>query len=100
VLRGRAHHLVIGRYVLLGQLGRGGVSAVYQAVDNHLVFTVGGRLLASKMIEGQFPAFEKVIALTGDPKFACLSGIVGLIALGVFSIWYIVLLVWFKNSFS
>ena len=35
---------------------------------NHLVFAVGGRTLASKMIEGQFPAFEKVIAVTGDKK--------------------------------
>lgn len=45
-------------------------TALYQQVDNHLVFTVGGRLLASKMIEGQFPAFEKVIALTGDKVVA------------------------------
>jgi DNA polymerase III subunit beta len=41
-------------------------SALFQQVDNHLVFTIGGRMLASKMIEGQFPAFEKVVALTGD----------------------------------
>jgi DNA polymerase-3 subunit beta len=45
-------------------------TALYQQVENHLVFTVGGRLLASKMIEGQFPAFEKVIALTGDKVVA------------------------------
>lgn len=45
-------------------------TALYQQVDNHLVFTVGGRMLASKMIEGQFPAFEKVIALTGDKVVA------------------------------
>jgi DNA polymerase-3 subunit beta len=38
----------------------------FQQVENHLVFVVGGRTLASKMIEGQFPAFEKVIAVTGD----------------------------------
>ena len=43
-------------------------SATFQQVDNHLVFSVGGRVLSSKMIEGQFPAFEKVIALTGDKK--------------------------------
>ena len=41
-------------------------AATFQQVENHLVFTVGGRMLASKMIEGQFPAFEKVIAVTGD----------------------------------
>ena len=39
-------------------------------MENHLVFVVGGRTLASKMIEGQFPAFEKVIALTGDKVVA------------------------------
>jgi DNA polymerase-3 subunit beta len=38
----------------------------FQQVDNHLVFTVGGRTLAAKTIEGQFPAFEKVIAAAGD----------------------------------
>jgi DNA polymerase-3 subunit beta len=43
-------------------------SATFQQVDNHIVFTVGERMLASKMIEGQFPAFEKVIAVTGDKK--------------------------------
>ena len=34
------------------------------------MFGVGGRILASKTIEGQFPAFEKVIALTGDKTVA------------------------------
>jgi DNA polymerase-3 subunit beta len=41
-------------------------SALLQQVEGHLVFSIGGRTLASKMIEGQFPAFEKVIAVTGD----------------------------------
>jgi DNA polymerase-3 subunit beta len=41
-------------------------SALLQQVDGHLVFTIGGRTLASKMIEGQFPAYEKVIAVAGD----------------------------------
>ena len=40
----------------------GGRRRTFQQVENHLVFVVGGRTLASKMIEGQFPAFEKVIA--------------------------------------
>jgi len=43
-----------------------GEAASFLQVENHLVFDVGGRVLASKMIEGQFPAFEKVIAVTGD----------------------------------
>jgi DNA polymerase-3 subunit beta len=41
-------------------------SAIFQEVENHLVFSVGGRTLASKRKEGQFPAFEKVIGITGD----------------------------------
>jgi DNA polymerase III subunit beta len=45
-------------------------SAIYQPVENHLVFSVGGRTLSSKTIEGQFPAFEKVIAVSGDKKAA------------------------------
>lgn len=44
--------------------------AVFQQLENHLVFTMGGRSLASKMIEGQFPAFEKVIAVSGDVKLS------------------------------
>lgn len=43
-------------------------AAVFQQVDNHLVFSVGGRTLASKTIEGQFPAYERVIAVEGDKR--------------------------------
>src|SRR5262245_35327860 len=50
----------------LARLLEGEDGATFQQVENHLVFVVGGRTLASKMIEGQFPAFEKVIAVTGD----------------------------------
>ena len=50
----------------LGRLLEGDEPATFQQVESHLVFVVGGRILASKMIEGQFPAFEKVIALTGN----------------------------------
>jgi DNA polymerase III subunit beta len=38
----------------------------FQKLDNHLVFAAQSRTLASKTIDGQFPAFEKVIAITGD----------------------------------
>jgi DNA polymerase III subunit beta len=41
-------------------------SVTFQQVENHLVFTAGGRTLASKTVEAQFPAFEKVIAVSGD----------------------------------
>jgi DNA polymerase-3 subunit beta len=43
-----------------------GESVTFRQGDNHLLFSVGDRLLASKTIEGQFPAFEKVIAFAGD----------------------------------
>ncbi|HET7746156.1 MAG TPA: DNA polymerase III subunit beta [Vicinamibacteria bacterium] len=50
----------------LARLLDGEAAVSFQQVENHLTFSVGGRLLASKMIEGNFPAFEKVIALSGD----------------------------------
>ena len=50
----------------LARLLEGEEAATYQQVDNHLVFAVGGRVLASKMIEGQFPAYDKVLAVSGD----------------------------------
>jgi len=40
--------------------------AIFQQVEGHLVFQAGGRTLASKTIEGQFPAYEKVVAISGD----------------------------------
>jgi DNA polymerase-3 subunit beta len=36
--------------------------------DGHLIFSVGGRTLASKAVEAQFPAYEKVVGVTGDKK--------------------------------
>jgi DNA polymerase III subunit beta len=36
--------------------------------EGHIVFAVGGRTLTSKLVEGQFPAFESVVALRGDKK--------------------------------
>jgi len=50
----------------LGRLLEEEDSVAFQQVENHLIFVAGGRTLASKTIEGQFPAFEKVIALSGD----------------------------------
>ena len=50
----------------LARLMEGEESVAFQEVDNHLVFSVGGRVLASKKQEGQFPAYEKVIGVTGD----------------------------------
>ena len=39
----------------------------YERGENHLFFEVGGRMLISRMIDGQFPAYERVIP-TGNDK--------------------------------
>lgn len=38
----------------------------YERGENHLFFEVGGRLLISRMIDGQFPAYERVIPQGND----------------------------------
>ena len=38
----------------------------YERGENHLFFDVGGRLLISRMIDGQFPAYERVIPKGND----------------------------------
>ncbi|HSL22627.1 MAG TPA: DNA polymerase III subunit beta [Vicinamibacterales bacterium] len=38
----------------------------FEKGENHLFFDVGGRLLISRMIDGQFPAFERVIPKSND----------------------------------
>ena len=40
----------------------------YARGENHLFFDVGGRLLISRMIDGQFPAFERVIPKSNDKR--------------------------------
>ena len=40
----------------------------YERGENHLFFDIGGRLLISRMIDGQFPAFERVIPKTNDKR--------------------------------
>jgi len=44
--------------------GDGDIS--YERGENHLFFEVGGRLLISRMIDGQFPAYERVIPKGND----------------------------------
>ncbi len=56
----------------LARLLEGENEVAFQQTDNHLVFSVGGRTLSSKTIEGQFPAFEKVITIAGG-KVAALD---------------------------
>jgi hypothetical protein len=50
-----------------------------------LLATVGGVLLA---------------AISNSPGMAILTGAVGVLALIVFRIWYLILLIWFNKSFS
>jgi DNA polymerase-3 subunit beta len=40
----------------------------YERGENHLFFEIGGRLLISRMIDGQFPAFERVIPKGNDKR--------------------------------
>src|SRR5262245_65662406 len=54
----------------LGELSRlltdGDGDIAYERGENHLFFDVGGRLLISRMIDGQFPAYERVIPKGND----------------------------------
>jgi DNA polymerase III subunit beta len=54
----------------LGELARllteGDEDIRYERGENHLFFDVGGRLLISRMIDGQFPAYERVIPKAND----------------------------------
>ncbi|MGE3176050.1 MAG: DNA polymerase III subunit beta, partial [Vicinamibacterales bacterium] len=42
----------------------------YERGENHLFFRIGPRLLVSRMIDGQFPAYEKVIPKGNDKHIA------------------------------
>ena len=53
----------------LGELGRlltDGGDVRFERGENHLFFGVGGRTLISRMIDGQFPAYERVIPKGND----------------------------------
>jgi DNA polymerase III subunit beta len=54
----------------LGELARlmteGDGDITYERGENHLFFQVGDRLLISRMIDGQFPAYERVIPKGND----------------------------------
>jgi DNA polymerase-3 subunit beta len=54
----------------LGELGRllseGDGAIGYERGENHLFFKVGDRMLISRMIDGQFPAYERVIPKGND----------------------------------
>ncbi len=54
----------------LAELGRlladAGGEVTYERGENHLFFEIGSRLLMSRMIDGQFPAYEKVVPKNND----------------------------------
>ena len=56
--------LELGR--LLAEGGEGDIQ--YERGENHLFFAVGDRLLISRMIDGQFPSFERVIPKNNDKR--------------------------------
>ena len=47
-------------------LTEGDGDILYESGENHLFFEVGGRVLVSRMIDGQFPAYERVIPKGND----------------------------------
>jgi DNA polymerase-3 subunit beta len=47
-------------------LSEGDVEINYERGENHLFFEIGSRLLISRMIDGQFPAYEKVVPKNND----------------------------------
>jgi DNA polymerase-3 subunit beta len=56
--------------VELGRLLEGEEAVAFQRAEGHLLFSAGGRTMASKLVEAQFPAYEKVITVTGDKKLS------------------------------
>jgi DNA polymerase-3 subunit beta len=49
-------------------LAEGDVDVRYERGENHLFFQIGSRLLISRMIDGQFPAYEKVVPKHNDKR--------------------------------
>jgi DNA polymerase-3 subunit beta len=49
-------------------LVEGDGDVLFESGENHLFFDVGGRTLISRMIDGQFPAYERVIPKGNDKQ--------------------------------
>jgi DNA polymerase-3 subunit beta len=49
-------------------LGEGDGALHFEKGENHLFFDVGGRVLISRAIDGQFPAYERVIPKNNDKR--------------------------------
>ena len=58
----------VGTHCVGRLLSEGEGDIKYERGENHLFFDIGGRLLISRMIDGQFPAFERVIPKTNDKR--------------------------------
>jgi DNA polymerase-3 subunit beta len=56
---------------LLKILGEGQNEVSFAKGDNHLFFRIGDRLLVSKRVDDQFPAYDKVIPQGNDKKVTC-----------------------------
>ncbi|MEN6605877.1 MAG: DNA polymerase III subunit beta [Bryobacteraceae bacterium] len=57
----------VSTLVKLAEMLTGEEDVVFAQSDKHLFFLVNGRLLVSRMIDGKFPAFERIIP-KGDDK--------------------------------
>ena len=49
-------------------LGEGNETVAFQHGENHLFFDIGGRQLVSRVLDAQFPAFERVIPKGNDKR--------------------------------
>jgi DNA polymerase-3 subunit beta len=56
---------------LLKILGEGDASVEFAKGENHLFFKIGERLLVSKRVDDQFPAYDKVIPQGNDKRITC-----------------------------
>jgi DNA polymerase-3 subunit beta len=56
---------------LLKILGEGEAEVAFAKGDNHLFFRIGERLLVSKRVDDQFPAYDKVIPQGNDKRITC-----------------------------
>jgi DNA polymerase-3 subunit beta len=70
---GEESRIILPKKTLL-ELGRllneGDDTVRFEKGENHLFFEVGGRVLISRTIDGQFPAYERVIPKTNDKEIA------------------------------
>ncbi len=69
--KGEEARVILPKKTLL-ELGRllaeGEGDITYERGENHLFFEIDGRVLVSRMIDGQFPAYERVIPKGNDKR--------------------------------